>query len=150
MNIKNYTSTVPASLSVTRIEAALVELGAERIHKGYKGKVLDSISFSIKVGENVVPFMLPAQVDEIEKKFNAKRNLPSWRKMSETQKQADREQAERTAWKLIYEWVLIQATMINLKQAEFMEVFLPYVYRVDKQQTFFKSLKESNYKALLN
>ncbi len=102
MTIKNYTSTVPASLSVTKIEQALVELGAERIHKGYKNGVLESISFSIKIGENIIPFMLPAQVEAIETIFSNQRR----RRPTETQRKEDRQQAERTAWKLIYEWIL--------------------------------------------
>ena len=40
--------------------------------------------------------------------------------------------------------------MIELAQVELMEVFLPYVYDHQKQQTYFEKLKERNYKALLS
>jgi len=146
VNIKNYTSTVSADKSISRIEAILVEMGAERIHKGYKEGRLESISFSMKVDQNIIPFQLPAQVEVIEKIFLSQYKY----RATEVQKRNAREQAERTAWKLIQEWVHIQSSMIRLQQAEFLEVFLPYVYRVESQTTFFKSLKESNYKALLN
>jgi len=146
VNIKNYTSTVQADKSVSRIESILVEMGAERIHKGYKDGKLESISFSMKVQDQLIPFQLPAQVEVIEKLFLGQYKY----RATEVQKRTAREQAERTAWKLIQEWVHIQSSMIKMQQAEFLEVFLPYVYRVEQQTTFFKSLKESNYKALLN
>lgn len=91
VNIKNYTSTVNADRSVSKIEASLVDLGAERIHKGYKNGNLESISFSIQVGENVIPFQLPAQVETIEKLFLASRK----QRLTEVQKKAIRDQAQR-------------------------------------------------------
>ncbi len=145
MNLKNYTSGVPAAKSVAMIEHLLVQLGAERIHKGYIGGNLKSISFSIKVGENVIPFQLPANVDAIDAYLlNQYRRSPN-----NTQRENARAQAERTAWKLMYEWVHIQASMIEMNQAEFIEVFLPYAYRADKDKTFFELLKGEGYKQLM-
>lgn len=145
MKIKNYTTVVPANKSVGMIEELLVHLGAERIHKGYANGKLSSISFSIKVGENVIPFQLPAKVEFIEKQLMGNDRYPS-----QTKKDKTRAQAERVAWKLIYEWVHIQASLIEMKQAEFLEVFLPYVYNHNEQRTLFEGIKANNYKALLN
>ena len=39
--------------------------------------------------------------------------------------------------------------MIELAQTEIMEVFLPYVYDHQKQTTYFETLKQKGYKALL-
>ena len=58
------------------------------------------------------------------------------------------EQAERTAWKFLADWVDIQLGLVELGQGEFLEVFLPYVYDPAKQQTFFERIKESGYKML--
>jgi hypothetical protein len=51
-------------------------------------------------------------------------------------------QSERTAWKLIQDWVEVQLSMISLKQADFVQVFLPYVW--NGQRTYYQALKESN------
>jgi hypothetical protein len=40
-----------------------------------------------------------------------------------------------------------QLSLIQMRQADFIQVFLPYVW--DGKQTFYQALKASNYKALL-
>jgi len=57
------------------------------------------------------------------------------------------QQAERTAWKIVQDWVEVQMSMIQLKQADTIQVFLPYIYNGKK--TFYQSLKEANYRGLL-
>lgn len=147
LKIKNYTSGVPVDRSISLIEQILVDLGAERIHKMYKGGQLESLSFSIAINGNIIPFRLPAQVNKIETMFNNRYGKGV--KVTEQMRKANRAQAERTAWKLIHEWIHIQASMIRLEQAEFLEIFLPYVYKENQQKTFYAALKDSNYKALL-
>lgn len=58
------------------------------------------------------------------------------------------EQAERTSWKLLHEWVHIQITMIAMEQAEALQVFLPYAYDSKKDETFFERLKGNGFKQL--
>src|SRR3989304_3246451 len=144
MNIKNYTSTVPANRSVEKIERTLVDLGATNIVKSYNDKkILDSILFVVVVEGNSIPFKLPAKTDLI---FNA-----FWREVQRPHdgtRQKIAEQAERTAWKLLLDWVLVQATMIKLQQAEITEVFLPYVLDMKTNQTFFEKIKGGGFKLL--
>lgn len=151
MNIKNYTSTVPASTSIGRIEKYLVEAGATDISKRYENAICTSIRFRIlhKTPDNPtlgIPifFELPAKVDACYKVLYAEVKRPN----SDT-KQRVREQAERTAWKIVSDWVEVQLTMIKLEQAELLQVFLPYVYNPETDKTFFNQLKETGYKALL-
>lgn len=145
VNIKNYTSGITASKSVSKIEELLVSMGAQNINKSYKNGKLDAISFLINVNGNTVPFKLPAKVDQVSEAL-----LKTYKRLTPIARRNVAEQAERTAWKICSDWVEIQATMIKLQQAEFVEVFLPYVYKVEQDQTFFESLKASNYKKLLN
>lgn len=144
INIKNYTSTVPASRSVSKIEELLVSMGAQNINKTYKDGVLNAISFLIPVEGTTVPFKLPAKVDQVHEALKK-----SYKRLTPATLRTISEQSERTAWKICSDWVEIQATIIKLHQAEFIEVFLPYVYRIDSDQTFFEQLKSTNYKALL-
>ena len=145
MNIKNYTSTVPADRSVTMIEHRLVGAGATHIVKLYneETKRLIGITFQIKVNNVPLTFKLPAKTESV---FNVlwaevRRPTPSTKKNVE-------DQAERTAWKILADWVDIQISMIKLEQAEFIEVFLPYSYDIVKDQTLFEKFKANNFKQL--
>ena len=143
-NIKNYTSGSPASLSMMNIEKILIELGARNIAKEYDdhGKV-KSIQFSIPHNGFAMPFKLPAKVEAIKKLF-----VKEYRRPTAKQIETAGEQAERTAWKNLLEWVQLQATMIKLEQVEFLEVFLPYAYSMSEGQTLFERMKGNNFKQL--
>lgn len=144
MNIKNYTSSVPADRSIMNIEKILIEMGARNIAKEYDGfGKVDSISFSIRHGEGVVPFRLPAKREPIKKLF-----LQSYKRPTKVQADSAGEQAERTAWKNVKEWVELQSTMIKLEQVEFMEVFLPYAFNYSQNKTFYETIKANDYKLL--
>lgn len=64
-NIKNYTSTVPASRSVARIEDCLVKHGAKNIIKIYDSKKLTGIAFVVSINGKDIPFRLPARIDNV-------------------------------------------------------------------------------------
>jgi hypothetical protein len=59
-------------------------------------------------------------------------------------------QAERTAWKIISDWVEIQISMVQLEQADLIQVFLPYVYNPATEKTFYNQIKDNNFKQLTN
>jgi hypothetical protein len=146
-NIKNYTSSVPASQSIADIERILVGMGAKNIMKEYDGVgKVDSIMFSIPRGESSVPVKLPARREAIKKLFlNQYKRTPS-----REQQEMAAAQAERSAWKNVKEWVELQATMIKLEQAEFMEVFMPYIYSMSQGKTAFQIAKETQFQKLLS
>ena len=142
--IKNYTSTVPAIRSISYIEHQLVSHGARDIMKRYgtKGE-LSEVCFTIEDKGIRIPFLLPARVERVEQTLIAQIKRPR----ADTQRKI-KEQAERTAWKLLSDWVDIQMSLIELGQVEFVEVFLPYIYDATKQQTFFERFREDGYKLL--
>jgi len=61
-----------------------------------------------------------------------------------------KEQAERTAWKIVADWVDAQMAMIELSQVELMEVFLPYLFNRQTRQTYFESIKARGFQNLLS
>lgn len=142
--IKNYTSTVSIERSISHIESKLVEHGAKDIMKRYDSQGrLESICFIIWITDRSIYFKLPAKIDVCNKilKANVKRpRSGTWENIEK--------QAERTAWKIVSDWVDIQMAMIDLQQAEMLEVFLPYVYDPIQEKSFYEKIKESKFLAL--
>lgn len=149
MNLKNYTSEINPAKSIASIENILVAAGATDIAKKYEGSTCSAITFRIMVDNNGVKqplfFQLPAKVEGVFKIFWAKRT-----QKTEAQRRNVMEQAERTAWKIVRDWVEIQLSMIKLNQAEVIEVFLPYIYNPNTNQTFYNQLKDGGFKQLIN
>ena len=144
INIKNYTSSVPAVTSINRIESLLVEVGATDINKKYEDGKLKAISFMMLVEGRPIPFKLPARIHAV---FDV-----LWSQYKRPQpgtKERVRAQAERTAWKILHEWTQIQISLIQLKQADFMELFLPHVYDHIHDKSYYTILKESKFRNVL-
>jgi hypothetical protein len=142
INIKNYTSQVPAGRSVQKIEDCLVKHGAKNIIKLYDdNRKLIGIAFVIVVNNRDLSFKLPARIERIEKAMSvgSKKTTASTKTL---------EQAERTAWRLLAELIEIQMSLIHLDQMEFMEVFLPYMFDHSKNETFFDKMKNKDFAML--
>jgi hypothetical protein len=133
MNVKNYTSGVDPTVSMAKIEKCLIDIGASNINKRYVDKICTGITFlifDVKIAQTI-PFHFTADIDGCFKVFDAERK----RKTPEG-KAADMLQANRTAWKIMSDWVELQCSMILLKQATPLKMFLSYVYDVAEEESF--------------
>lgn len=141
--IKNYTSGVPVSRTVERIEAALVRGGASNIAKDYKDGLLYAVCFAVlnpATGQRIA-VRLPANADGVYEALRSAVKRPRRGTLDKL-----RDQATRTAWKLMQDWVEVQMSLIEMRQAEFLQVFLPYVW--DGKQSFYTALKDNGFKML--
>ena len=145
-DIRNYTSTVPAARSIAAIEEQLAASGVLEVNKRYTDGRVSALVFRAPVpgGEPMV-VRLPAKVAEVERVLASavKRGRSGTR-----QRIAD--QAERTAWKILAEWVDMQLTLVRLGQATAVEVFLPYILcgEPGRERTVYDALAESKFKQL--
>jgi hypothetical protein len=141
MKIKNYTSEVPANKSIQRIEQRLVQQGARNVWKEYdeKGR-MSGLSFTIPKEGRLLPFKLPARVENVVSYFLKKHPYTSEKKI--------REQTERTAWRMMDEWTDLQMSLIAIDQAEFMEIFLPYIYDAHQGKTHFEIMRDNGFNLL--
>lgn len=145
MNIKNYTSTIEASRSMPCIEERLVEIGATNINKQYKDKICTGITFLLYDSQlqQTFAFHLKAQVEEC---FTV-----LWKEVKRSQSNTKEiliKQASRTAWKILSDSTEIQCSMIILKQAKPLQMFLPFVYDVNNRQTIFEKITRVELKIL--
>lgn len=142
MNLKNYTSGVPVTKTIARIEEIIARFGASHIAKEYdsSGQV-KSLQFMIEDNGKRHVIKLPANVQQVNEALMSEITKPQ-RGTAER----IREQASRTAWKLMQDWTEVQLSLVSLRQAEVLEVFLPYIF--DGQTTYYQHLKGGNFKQL--
>ncbi len=146
MNIKNYTSGVNTEVTIGRITSKLAAAGASGITTLYDDRrQVKAVIFHIDVSGKNISIRVPANVEACFQAMWKDHCLHHSRPREET-KARIRDQACRTAWRLVQDWIDVQVSMIVMKQAEFLEVFLPYVW--DGRQTLFESAKVGNFKML--
>ncbi|MEO7264430.1 MAG: hypothetical protein ABIW38_05925 [Ferruginibacter sp.] len=145
MNIKNYTSTIEATRSMAKIEELLVEIGATNINKQYVEKVCTGITFLLfdQQMQKTLPFHLKAQIQECFTILwkDVKRPRPDTKAILQ-------QQANKTAWKILSDWTEIQCSMILLGQAKPLQMFLPFMYDMNNNETYFEKVTAGKIKLL--
>lgn len=144
MNLKNYTSSVPAHTTISYIEAYLADCGITGISKDFKNGIPVALYFHTTENGKMFTIKLPAQVDEVHDFL--------WRDYCRLtvrpRKTKDdfKEQAARTAWKIQQDWVQVQMSLVKLKQADVLQVFMAFVW--DGEQTYYQQLRSCGFKQL--
>ena len=144
MNIKNYTSGIPANRTIGDIESLLIVAGATAVAKEVKEKTVVAVMFQLPCDGRSQTIRLPANVEAVQD-WLWKEHVSGAVRNKRT-KDDFREQAERTAWKIMLDWTQVQISLIKLKQADALQVFLPYIW--DGGQTYYEYLKGNKFKAL--
>lgn len=142
--IKCYTSTVSVERTIASIEQLLVDIGASHIEKQYNKGMPVSIIFSMPSPDNtVISFKLPAHIDEA---LVIMRTIPEYRNKGPKWIEA---QSQRTAWRIVLNWVEAQVAMIQLNQVSPLQLFLPHVFNRMTGETFYEVIVRDNCKLLL-
>lgn len=158
MFLKNYTSDVPISQTVYRIEQVLLKCGVTGIMKEYGvGQAIVALTFQIDFGGgNKCTIRLPVNVQKawdalwlnyVDGDSLSPDGMHVYRSYKKKHKANFRDQAERTAWKIVQDWVEVQMSMIQMQQADFREVFMPYLW--DGKQSFYQRVEASGFAGLL-
>ncbi len=135
MPIKNYTSRVPAVQTVGEIQGILAAHGARKVMMDYDatGKVT-SVTFAMMTAGGMRGFSLSARPDGVKAAL-AKQHV-----------KADDDQAERTAWRNIKDWIDAQIALVEAEQATVDELFLHRMVNAGGQTLY--EMYESNQLAL--
>jgi hypothetical protein len=152
MFLKNYTSGVPVSQTIYRIEQVLIRCGVSGITKEYSptGEVVAVVFHIALTGAKPVPVRLPADVSAATDAFWAdycETHKTEWKRKKKRSDFAD--QAARTAWKIAQDWIEVEMSRIQMRQGEPLEIFMSYVWDGNRGQTYYAALKESQFKGLL-
>ncbi len=131
VNLKNYTTTVPASKSINEIQNLLVKFGASGVALEADGGLVTGLMFAIKYDEQMVTFKLPANINRAQTVlFEAYKKGTTYRRKKDY-KDFD-EIAVNVAWRILRDWVHAQLTIIQLEMVEPLQVFLPYVWNGER------------------
>lgn len=132
------TTSVPAGKTIGEITALLVRSGATQIMTTYDNGKPAGVKWSMRLYGIDVWFRLPVKVESVFKVM-----LKSRRNTTNAQRQALQQQAERVAWRQLLAWVQVQIAMVHLEQADYGQVFFPYLLDAAEQTAWdaFKSQK---------
>lgn len=144
--IKNYTSN--SKTTFDKIQKILVDHNAKSINFEYKDGRVNALIFVLEINEQEFGFKMPARVEQVETIFfkNKKRRY-DWQAPTPLT-DPEKEQAYRTAWANIRDWIDAQMALIETEQAKIEEVFLPFLVVDGKGQTLFEKYKDSGFKRL--
>ena len=128
MALKNYTTKVPANRSVQEIQEMLQKVGASGIMMEYEkgtGRIA-GLSFLIEFDGKKMGFKLPLQWREAQKVLYSEGNRRS----------DDDDYCYRVAWRILRDWVDVQVALIEIKQVQLAQVFLPYAIQRNGKTLF--------------
>jgi hypothetical protein len=126
MSLKNYTSS--GNNTFEKIQKILTENGASKIMFDYKNGLLDAITFGLEIDGKNHAFKLPALIENVtEILYGGEDRYGREKKITELQ----REQAYKTGWANIRDWIDAQMALVKTKQAKIQQVFLPYIIMKD-------------------
>lgn len=152
-SITSLGTDVPVSRTLGDIHSLLVQAGASSLNTQYKDGQPVAIIFCMDVAlpggplKAPVHFALPARWEGALKRLPAKRS--GYGKTPQQRRGEAVAQAHRIAWRNVFFWVKAQLSLIELEQAEIVEVFLPYAMTSDGSQTVWQQVKATKFAGLL-
>jgi len=146
MALKNYTTSISPEKTIGEIEIILSKHGASHIFKMYDNGIPKAVAFKMIINGQDISFKLPMEEDKILQVFkNAVHNKGLSKRYWE-----DREQARRTGWRIIKDWVDSQMALLEINVVKFEEIFLPYMYDANTDETLFQKLEKKGFNLMLD
>ncbi len=123
MALKNRTSQ--GRNTFEKIQNLLSQNGAKKVMFDYAGDgTLEAISFAMEINGQIAGFRLPALTENVvEIMYGGEDRWGKKKKITPVQ----REQAYKTAWANIRDWIDAQMALVATRQVEVAQVFLPYM-----------------------
>lgn len=137
MAILNYTTKVSADKTAGEIQNILGKGGASAVMSEYDNGEVSAIAFQLEITGQILSFRLPINTEGVLRALRRDCE-PRW---------CNKEQAVRTAWRILKDWVEAQLALVESNQADLAEVFLPHL-QDGTGQTIYSKLKAGGFKAL--
>lgn len=142
MALKNYTTMIKVEKTMMEIESILAKHGATHIFKMYnENREPCALAFKCLINQELISFKLPMEEEKILEVFKQTKEVPRSR--------CTIEQAQRTGWRIIKDWISSQMALVEIHLVKFEQVFLPYMYDELSNETLFEKLERKNFNLLL-
>lgn len=135
MALKNFTTDVPVSKTVSEIHVMLAEHGAKKIMFDYaENGELEAICFSISTPNGEMGIRLPANVERVRAVLQRQKNDAKTKNRSAIND--SRAQAARVAWRIVKDWTAAQIAILETEMVDVQQVFLPYIVNNSGQTVY--------------
>lgn len=119
----NYTTTIPASKTISEMQTLLAKAGADSIAIHYIEGAASGLTFSLRTKYGPQLFTLPVDVPAVQKVLGDQRPAS----MAKA-KFYSVEHAERVAWRISKAWLEAQLALVAVQMATMDQVMLPYMH----------------------
>jgi hypothetical protein len=128
----NYTSKVPPEQTISEIQRMLSGHGVTAMMTEYDGPHVAAVSFRMNIDGKPLGFRLPRNWKAVATILTPKRerNIYDKKKLA-AQEEARKQQAIRTAWRIIKDWAEAQLALVEVSMVTVPQVFLPYAIMKD-------------------
>lgn len=137
----NYTTSIAAARTVSEITTALIKHGASTITTSHDDGRLTGLSFTLPTPHGDRAFVMPVDVEAVL-------TLLTKQKRTNSRIGANRDQAERVAWRVLKDWIVAQLAIIEAQMASLDQVMLPYLKVDDAGRTLYQAYKSEEQTAL--
>lgn len=138
----NYTTTITAAKTVTEIQTMLGAAGASAVGVQYRERQPSGVSFTLPGPHGNRSFALPVNASGMHRAL-----LEQWRAGHIRRSYATEDQAERTAWRVLKDWLAAQLALVEAQMATLDQVMLPYLH-VDGETTLYEAYRDREQLAL--
>lgn len=142
MAILNYTTKVDAWKTVNEIQQILSRHKVSHFAIKNEGSHPVALTFSIDYGGKPLNFLLPCNHDGVFGCLKNDRKVPNAYK--------NREQALRTSWRIVKDWVEAQLAIVQAEISPIEEVFISRLITNDAGETLADRVLNGNGMKLLN
>lgn len=133
IEVKYYRSTIAPARTIGEIQAFLAMAGAQAVIVEYDGGEPEALSFIIAVDGRPVRFRLPINWRGVHQLLQRDTRAAAAQKTEE--------QARRTAWRLVRDWVEAQVYFAQAGQASLAQLMLPHALD-ERGQTLFEQFRQ--------
>ena len=138
----NYTTSIKAEKTAAECLTILGKSGASAIAVTYTDKKPSGLAFRLDTQHGGKDFQLPVNVAGVHKRLMAAHKRGDIARGYSTS-----DQAERTAWRILKDWLEAQMAIIDAQMVSLDEVMLPYL-QVDGSRTLYQAYLEREQLAL--